>query len=112
MLCVSSKSADIYFANCKFCPFLLQGIHQIPPFRGTPALYHPSFRSSAYYLSAASYHPLPEAPPPVVTPSSPPRPPSGSQHYTAGASPSTSVAGPEATQTAATRLDVQGTDIR
>lgn len=35
MLYVSSKSADIYFANCKCCPFL-QGIHQIPPFRGLP----------------------------------------------------------------------------
>lgn len=60
---------------------------------------HPSFLSSAHYLSSTSCHPLPEVSPPVVTPSFSPCPPSGSQHYTAGASPSTSVAEPEVTQT-------------
>jgi hypothetical protein len=77
-----------------------------------PSLCHPSLLSSAHYLSVASCHPLPEASPPVVTPSFSPHPPSGSQHYTAGASLSTSVAEPEVTQTAATLLDVQAIDIR
>lgn len=91
--------------------FPLQGIYQIPPLPWDSLPLPPSFSSSAHCLSATSCHPLPEASPPVVTPS-PPRPPSGSQHYTAGAPPSTSVAEPEVTQTAATLLDVQGTDIR
>ena len=81
-------------------------------FHMIPSLCHPSLHSSAHYLSAPFCHPLLKASPPVVTPSFSPCPPSGSQHYTAGASPSTSVAGAEVTQTAATLLDVQGVDIR
>lgn len=76
-----------------------------------PSLCHPSLLSSAHYLSAPSCHPLPEASPPVVTPSFPPCPPSGSHHYTAGASPPTSAAETEGTQTAATLLGTQGADI-
>lgn len=78
----------------------------------TPSLCHPSLLSSAHYLSAPFCHPLLEASPPVVTPSFSPRPPSGSQRYTAGVSPPTSVAETEGTQTAATLLDVWGVDIR
>ena len=99
LLMVNSESVST--ACDKLCTF-----HVIP------SLCHPSLHSSTHYLSTPFCHPLLGASPPVDTPSFSPCPPSGSQHYTAGTSPSTSVAEAEVTQTAATLLEGQGVDIR
>lgn len=97
-LMVNSESVAI--ACDKSCTF-----HMIP------SLCHPSLVSPTHYLSAPFCHPLLGASPPIDTPSFSPCPPSGSQYYTAGTSPSTSVAEAEVTQTAATLLEGQGVDI-